>query len=90
MKKKMFVDGSKDLASQENAIRNKEADGYEMTEMGKDAKPDNWVELKRLPIGQVPKRLKLHAGTRATDASAFWAGKIFVSGTERAAFATRV
>ncbi|MBA3848655.1 MAG: hypothetical protein C0502_01510 [Opitutus sp.] len=89
MKKKLLVDGSKDLASQENAIRNKEADGYEMTDMGKDAKPDNWVELKRLPVGQVPKRLKLHAGPPGSGHAAFWKGRIFISGKEDESFATR-
>lgn len=88
-----IVDGSQDLPTQENAIRNFEANGFELTDLAPDnaSPPDNIATFKQLPIGQLPKRLVLQdAATPVPPGkTVFWMGTIHVKSALKPALAFR-
>ncbi len=85
------IAASEDLPTQENAIRNWEANGYELIGLVPDltAPPNNTGAFNRLPIGALPKRLHLTDGTLPAGKKAFWTGTIHVSGSLQPALAYR-
>lgn len=88
-----IVDGSATWAEQENAIRNFEANGFEMVGLSPDTTkpPQNVAAFKSLPIGIVPKRLHLvDAGDPVPNGTViFWMSTIYVASALQASKAYR-
>ncbi|MEK7674967.1 MAG: hypothetical protein AAB676_03915 [Verrucomicrobiota bacterium] len=85
------IDGSQPLADQESAIQFKEAKGYELTALAADETdpPMNTAEFKRLPIGQLPKRIHLTQGPVPAGGKRVWSGNIYIDGNASDALAYR-